>query len=485
MRRLLSFILLFSSFSLCAKPTVICGKMEAKPQKKVTIQYYATAIDEIEGRLTHFETNVDGLNNFKFKIDINNPISYSIALGDQWLFANKYIGPGDSLSFDFSDNEQIHTEGSCKEQVSFQFHWESKYFRDDAMTKQVAETFNKQPKVFAEFWQKRMKDQIDFMNTFFRGHVPEPFKTYMESEIRYSYAVALLQYSWKHAAGGRAVFHDAEYMKLINDVNPNNFGSLCSSSYINFLRELPYSLWRCHVDQNNKQSAETKFYLHHQYRQRDSIAKKYFTGRLYEVALYQILHDQIKGLDHYKGTDEFEGRYHAMDSMLHNTYRNSFVDKGMLARLGNDLSFVKAVVVSVPAPDFAVRDMNGKNVKLSDYKGKVVYMSFWSTANEQCIAELQGIKGLQERFKGKNVEFLFVSFDKSKASLQNYLKNNPIEGTHLLELNGMGSDVAKKYAVTTMPRHVLVDKKGNLLNRNAPGPAQNVGGTIDYALQMQ
>ena len=458
--------------------------MEAKGMRAVQLQYYAGVIDEIEGRLTTVPTSVDGSYNFKYKIDLNTPIKCSITFGDQVLFNNKFIAPGDSVSFDFSDNEQIHIEGTCKEPLSFQMHYEAKYYSPNAL-KQMSDAFNKPQKVFADFCLRRVKEQMDFMNSFFRGHAPEPFKTYMESEIRYGYALALLQYSWKHANGGKAIFKDPEYMKLITDVNANNPAALVSSSYVQYLRELPYSYWRCHVDPNNKQGAETKFYLHHQYRPRDSIAKKVFVGRTYEIALYHVLHDQIKGLEHFKGGMEFEDRYKAVDSLLRTQYRNSFVDKGMLTRLANDLSFVKAVAVSVPAPEFAMKDINGRNVKLTDYRGRVVYLSFWTTANEQCVNEIALMKGLHERYKDKNVAFVYVNMDAVKANVTAFMKVHPMEGTQLLEPKGMDADVAKKYTITTMPRHVLIDKKGFIINRNAPGPDKNPTVGIDYALAQQ
>jgi hypothetical protein len=325
-----------------AKPTVICGRLE-KGKKNVSINYYASVADEVEGRMIHLDAVADGYNNFKFKIDIPTPISYGLTQNGQWMFADKFIAPGDSVMFDFSDNEQIHVDGPWKEIVNFQFRWEEKFTLGEAAIREMTEANKKPLQPFLEFWKKRYKDQIDYLNTYFHGHVGEPFKSYMENVIKYNYAVALLQYSYKHDKNA-GVFRDPQYMGLILGVLSPNESLLNNSAYIRFVKEMPFAMWRCHVDINNKKSPETKYYLHNQYRQRDSLAKRYFKGKSYDVALYHILYDQISNLDHFRNTPEFGTRCQAIDSSLRLTYRNSFVDKAYLYRLGGRLNAVKGIL---------------------------------------------------------------------------------------------------------------------------------------------
>ncbi|HCR48182.1 MAG TPA: TlpA family protein disulfide reductase [Bacteroidetes bacterium] len=62
------------------------------------------------------------------------------------------------------------------------------------------------------------------------------------------------------------------------------------------------------------------------------------------------------------------------------------------------------------ASDFSLADMNGKTVRLSDHKGKVVILNFWATWCGPCVKEIPDLIGLQHRYKGK-IQVIGVSVD--------------------------------------------------------------------------
>jgi cytochrome c biogenesis protein CcmG/thiol:disulfide interchange protein DsbE len=76
-----------------------------------------------------------------------------------------------------------------------------------------------------------------------------------------------------------------------------------------------------------------------------------------------------------------------------------------------------------PAPlNFTLKDMDGKQVRLADYKGKVIMLNFWATWCGPCQYEIPMFVKLQEKYRDQGVVFLGVSIDDSAPTLQTYAK---------------------------------------------------------------
>ncbi|HYA88424.1 MAG TPA: TlpA disulfide reductase family protein [Nitrospirota bacterium] len=115
------------------------------------------------------------------------------------------------------------------------------------------------------------------------------------------------------------------------------------------------------------------------------------------------------------------------------------------------------------ATDFTLQDLNGgKNVALSDMKGRVVLLEFWATWCPPCRASIPGIERLYEKYKDKGVVVLTVSMDDSGwDAVQSFVKENGIKYT-VLKGN---DDVAEKYQVRSIPMLVVIDKEGKVVKR--------------------
>jgi len=111
------------------------------------------------------------------------------------------------------------------------------------------------------------------------------------------------------------------------------------------------------------------------------------------------------------------------------------------------------------APDFTLQDLSGKNLRLSDYKGKVVLLDFWATWCPPCRATIPGIERLHKAYLDKGLTVLAISVDEGGwDSVQSFLTEY---GITYPVLKGT-EDVATKYMVRSIPTLILVDKNGNL-----------------------
>jgi len=115
------------------------------------------------------------------------------------------------------------------------------------------------------------------------------------------------------------------------------------------------------------------------------------------------------------------------------------------------------------AADFTLQELSGgRDVALSEMKGKVVLLEFWATWCPPCRASIPGIERIHEKYKDKGLVVLAVSMDDSGwDAVQSFVKENGIKYT-VLKGN---DDVAEKYQVRSIPMMLVIDKEGKIVKR--------------------
>ncbi|HLH29657.1 MAG TPA: redoxin domain-containing protein [Terriglobia bacterium] len=115
--------------------------------------------------------------------------------------------------------------------------------------------------------------------------------------------------------------------------------------------------------------------------------------------------------------------------------------------------------VGQKAPDFSIKDESGKLVKLSDFRGKVVFLNFWGTWCQPCVEEMPEIQKLYGMFKDRKFQMLEVSIDNDWPDIHKFY------GEHQLALPTYldpGHQVASLYKVYKFPETFLIDGNGNV-----------------------
>jgi len=124
-----------------------------------------------------------------------------------------------------------------------------------------------------------------------------------------------------------------------------------------------------------------------------------------------------------------------------------------------------------PAANFTYPDQNGKMVSLSDFKGEVVIVDVWATWCAPCKAEIPYLKKLEQEFKDKKVVFISVSVDyeKDKQKWVAMLKGLNLHGIQLFA--GGWTKITKDYAIGSIPRFMVFDKRGYVVSTDSPRPS--------------
>lgn len=106
---------------------------------------------------------------------------------------------------------------------------------------------------------------------------------------------------------------------------------------------------------------------------------------------------------------------------------------------------------------------------LYDLKGKYVYISMWKTDSNASLAEVSTINSLIEEYKGKNIHFVSISKDTNKEKWLEMVKNKKMKGIQLIVKEG--DTFSRNFSIHTVPRYILIDPKGMVVNANMTKPS--------------
>lgn len=109
------------------------------------------------------------------------------------------------------------------------------------------------------------------------------------------------------------------------------------------------------------------------------------------------------------------------------------------------------------APDFTLKNIDGEDVSLSDYKGKVVVVNFFGVWCSWCIKEMPGFVKVFDEYKDKGVELLVVDNGDDRETVLSYLNENNFDIKPVLDEKG---EVVNTYKINGYPSSFILDEKG-------------------------
>jgi peroxiredoxin len=112
-----------------------------------------------------------------------------------------------------------------------------------------------------------------------------------------------------------------------------------------------------------------------------------------------------------------------------------------------------------PAPDFVLKSLSGENVRLSEFRGQVVLINFWASWAGPSRMEMPRLEKISATYRDNGFVLLGVNMDDTAASATNFAQAYGITYPLLLDTR---KNVARDYAVETVPVTVLVDRGGSV-----------------------
>jgi thiol-disulfide isomerase/thioredoxin len=304
-------------------------------------------------------------------------------------------------------------------------------------THTIDSVYHRDKKFFTEWFKKSLQ----------KGTADTNFIQYETAELLYNWAVMKEYYPASFAYYNRQAEQPVmskEYYNFLSEAKVHNPQALQSPVYFYVYKQAQNAV------KNNPQVNEFEAAL--------TTIEQEFSGDLREYLIASKIKDVLVQFN-----DLLSGEY------LLNQFKQFAQNKAYITLLDNIVASMQPPGAGKPAPDFTAKDMDGKDVKLSDFKGKVVYVDVWATWCGPCLREMPHSEKLQEEFKGKDVVFLNVSVDEHAAVWSAMVKQRDIKGYNVHA--GKGAPVSQIYGISSIPRYILVDKDGNLVDGNATRPS--------------
>ena len=138
-----------------------------------------------------------------------------------------------------------------------------------------------------------------------------------------------------------------------------------------------------------------------------------------------------------------------------------------LERLFNEMGIVQ-IPPAVDPVEIQLKDQNGRPTSFSEFRGKIVFINFWTSWCLACVIEMPSMEKLHEKFKDKDFVMVGINLQESEATILKFYKEHKLTFTTLLDSTG---DVGNAFRIRGIPTTFILDKNGIIIGK-ALGPRE-------------
>ncbi|MGA0558084.1 TlpA family protein disulfide reductase [Larkinella sp. VNQ87] len=325
-------------------------------------------------------------------------------------------------------------------------------------------------------WEMALFTARNVQLTFYKAHpqvgqFSDHFKKYVENTIRWNYWHLLM--AWPivrtnaQASQQTVPSLPAVMLEGFDESKVSDETALLAESYRNFL-----FYYVTYFNSKTRNYAKyTPNDIHKMLPEKAGYARQHLSGKPYQYTLARLLLENCEKAVPSSVREVF--------AMLTATPNSAFYTDFVKAHCGEVMARKDE-----PKPEpkkkpvdpnvFSFVNQTGETVTLDDFKGKVVYLDVWASWCGPCIGEIPFSKQLHARFSKKQLEkvvFLYVSIDDSDVNWKNALQKHQLPGEQGWSKGGWRSRIVQYFGINSIPRYILIDKKGNMADLNAKRPS--------------
>lgn len=445
---LCSFLL--SAFSLHAQTAQLSGKAAKTEADSILV---VVNPNPLSAREAQSRSGIDAQGEFALSVPLRQPTVADLVHEEDAV--SIFLQPGDQLELRFNANDfgkTLKFKGRGANENNFLVAYNLKFVENDDY-QVLPENIDLKEAAFIEFLDLRKKDQLLFLERYHaKAPLSQAFQHYMRAEIEYNWANDRLTFAdlKQRVKGGPKLALSLGYYDYLNQVTLNNPQALGSHAYAEFLKN--YLQFQAASAQHRKTDRDYYQVVY-------NLAKEKLTGEPRNLLLAHTLHESMK-----HGPIQYTNQLFAdFEKLNTNQDLNEF--------LAGAYDVSKAFALGSPAPDFQLPSISGQQMSLADFKGRVVYLNFWSSKCGPCQMDLPYAQELEKELAGKNVIFVNVGMDTDKALWQRAVNSRKLQGVQLY--GGQQPELLSKYKVTDVPAYYLIDTDGTFISTKARRPSND------------
>jgi cytochrome c biogenesis protein CcmG/thiol:disulfide interchange protein DsbE len=130
-------------------------------------------------------------------------------------------------------------------------------------------------------------------------------------------------------------------------------------------------------------------------------------------------------------------------------------------RLFREMGIIEVPHITPPV-DFSLIDINGRQFTLSEFKGKIVFLNFWTTWCPECRIEMPSMEKLHRRLNGQDFEMIAVNIQEPALQVKNFLEKYQLTFSILLDAKG---EIGRQFGIRAIPATYILDKNGGIIGK--------------------
>lgn len=460
--------------------------------------------------------SIDSDGNFKTTFDLACPtmISY-LQLGRTIFFL--YLEPGETYNLIINENG-THTftgeNGTINNQI-FELNEaiKSRFKKDMDKLNQYYRSDQTDFQSFEKFCDDLVKMKLAFFEDYCKKNaINQNVRDLIKLDLSYEPACNLLTYRFlssntflKKRKGLPSNF----YQQIFDKYQINNPNAIASRFYVNYITNIRDLMWEDYYLNNGfinylKKSQifsdRELFLISKKFENDTTITKtKEFTGfldehrgditKLTNKYLTKFLLDSVASFPNGLGRDLIISQSISYKYLSDQTFspapdewvqiESLISNKSVIAHLRKVDQFyqAKAFIPTNTKTTFLTPFLKNEADRIFEkligkYNGKVIYIDFWATWCGPCRAEIPFSKILSSHFADQDVAFLYLCCQSDKKNWENTIKSEQMIGDQYLLSSDEYNILTKLFNIQGVPTYVLIDKKGNIINKKAPRPSQ-------------
>jgi cytochrome c biogenesis protein CcmG/thiol:disulfide interchange protein DsbE len=116
----------------------------------------------------------------------------------------------------------------------------------------------------------------------------------------------------------------------------------------------------------------------------------------------------------------------------------------------------------VPVQNY--KTIDGRDITLEEFRGKIVILNFWASWCDPCVAEFPSLMALLKKFENQ-VELIAVSGDYEEADIHTFLKSFAVKSNQVHVVWDKELDISKKFGTFRLPESYIIGKRGELIRK--------------------